>query len=76
MAQIQPQVDTSTGVAPRLLTIPAAARLLACGRTVLYEEIKAGRLRTVKRGARRLVPVAALDEYVELLEEATGAPAA
>lgn len=37
---------------------------------MLYELIRSGRLRTVKQGRRRLVPVAALTEYVESLRGA------
>jgi excisionase family DNA binding protein len=43
----------------------AAARL---SRSVLYELIRSGQLRTVKQGRRRLVPVSALAEYVARLE--------
>jgi excisionase family DNA binding protein len=43
-----------------------------CGpsRSALYELIRAGQLRTVKAGRRRLVPVAALAEYVDSLDGA------
>jgi excisionase family DNA binding protein len=37
-------------------------------RSVLYELIRSGQLRTVKQGRRRLVPVTALAEYVASLE--------
>jgi excisionase family DNA binding protein len=42
--------------------------LLSLSRSVIYEQIRAGRLRTVKQGSRRLVPHAAIAEYVALLE--------
>ena len=38
-------------------------------RTVLYEQIRAGRLRTVTQGRRRYVAAHALDDYVRLLEQ-------
>lgn len=44
----------------RLLSIPDAAQRLGIGRSLLYQEIAAGNLRTVKVGRRRLVPAAAL----------------
>jgi excisionase family DNA binding protein len=47
-----------------------AAIALRLSRSVLYELIRSGRLRTVKAGRRRLVPVAALDEYVHSLDGA------
>jgi excisionase family DNA binding protein len=40
---------------------------LRLSRSVLYELIRSGRLRTVKQGRRRLVPVSALAEYVDSL---------
>lgn len=55
--------------APELLVaVPEAARRLGIGRTTCYAEIAAGRLPSVKVGRRRLVPVAALDAYVDLLD--------
>jgi excisionase family DNA binding protein len=36
-------------------------------RSVLYEQIRAGRLRTVSQGRARLIPATAIDEYVALL---------
>lgn len=55
-----------------LYRIPEAMALLNLSRTVIYEQIRAGRLRTVKQGRARRVPEAAIAEYVALLErEAT-----
>jgi excisionase family DNA binding protein len=46
----------------RLLSIEQAARALGIGRTALYSEIWAGRVRSVKVGRRRLVPSSAVSE--------------
>ena len=46
----------------RLLSIEQAARALGIGRTALYSEIGAGRVRSVKVGRRRLVPSSAVSE--------------
>jgi len=46
----------------RLLSIAEAARALGIGRTALYSEIGAGRIRSVKVGRRRLVPSSAISE--------------
>jgi excisionase family DNA binding protein len=51
-----------------LLSVPEAAAALGLSKTMLYELIRSKRLRTVKQGRRRLVPVAALAEYVAELE--------
>ncbi|WP_439678010.1 helix-turn-helix domain-containing protein [Embleya sp. MST-111070] len=62
----------STIAPPRLepvfYRVPEAVKLLGLGRTVVYELIRTGRLRTVKEGRVRLVPVAAIAEYSALLE--------
>jgi excisionase family DNA binding protein len=48
----------------RLLSIPDAADALGIGRSRLYVEISAGRIRTVKVGRRRLVPSTAVRDYI------------
>ena len=60
-----------TSVPAVLYSVDEAASALRLSKSVLYELIRSGRLRTVKAGRRRLVPVAALSEYVASLE--TGA---
>lgn len=54
-------------VVPVLYTVGEAAEALRLSRSVIYELIRSGRLRTVKQGRRRLVPVHALEEYVTSL---------
>ncbi|ROO90902.1 excisionase family DNA binding protein [Actinocorallia herbida] len=41
---------------------------LRLSRTVVYELLRSGRLRSVKEGRTRLIPASALREYVALLE--------
>lgn len=53
---------------PVLWRVPEAMWLLNVSRSVIYEQIRSGRLRTVKVGRTRLVPDAAIDDYVRLLE--------
>lgn len=57
---------------PVLYRVPEAVRALGLSRSVVYDLIRAGRLRTVKEGRTRLVPAAALTEYVALLEREAG----
>ena len=50
-----------------LLRIDEAGRQLNLGRTVMYELIRSGRLRSVKIGKLRLIPTSALVEFVDRL---------
>lgn len=54
-------------IAPVLYRVDEAAEALRISRSVIYELIRSGQLRTVKVGRRRLVPVQALDDYVASL---------
>ena len=59
-----------TNVTALLYRVEEAAAALRLSRSVVYELIRSGQLRTVKAGRRRLVPVEALAEYVARLEAA------
>jgi predicted DNA-binding transcriptional regulator AlpA len=50
-----------------LYRIPEAMLLLSMSRSVIYEQIRARRLRTVCQGRSRLVPAGAITEYIQLL---------
>jgi excisionase family DNA binding protein len=58
----RPPVSTDP---PRLLSILEAAERVGVGRSTLYAEMGAGRLRSVKVGRRRLIPADALRSLVE-----------
>jgi excisionase family DNA binding protein len=51
-----------------LYKIPDAMRLLSLSRSVIYEQIRVGRLRVVKQGRATLVPASAITDYIALLE--------
>ena len=51
-----------------LYRIPEAMRLLSLSRSVIYKQLRLGRLRSVKEGNTRLIPAEAIAEYVALLE--------
>ncbi|HET8682140.1 MAG TPA: helix-turn-helix domain-containing protein [Micromonosporaceae bacterium] len=56
-----------------LYRVSEAMRLLSLSRTVIYQQLRTGRLRSVHEGRARLIPASAIDEYVALLErEALG----
>lgn len=52
-----------------------AAAALGVGRSLIYEEIRLGRLRTVRIGRRRLIPPEYIEQYVELLKREAEATA-
>ena len=49
----------------RLLSVAEAGSALGIGRSATYGEIAAGRLASLSIGRRRLVPAAALRQYIE-----------
>ncbi|ARF56633.1 DNA-binding protein [Streptomyces gilvosporeus] len=57
---------------PVLYRVKDAMAVLRMSKTVIYELIRAGRLRTVKEGRTRFVPASAIAEYVALLEREAG----
>lgn len=57
--------ELSNHVPARLVSVEAAAAALGIARTSCYDLISTGRLRSVTVGRRRLVPVQALDEFVQ-----------
>ena len=58
-----------------LYRIPEAMRLLSLSRSVIYHQIRAGRLRSVKVGSTRLIPADAIVDYVALLKAEADAEA-
>lgn len=52
------------GEAPLLLSVIEVCDLVGLGRTRIYEEIRSGRLRSIKVGSRRLIPRAAIDDWI------------
>lgn len=46
------------------LSIAEATRILGIGKSSLYQEIHAGRLRSFKLGTRRLIPMAAIRDWM------------
>jgi excisionase family DNA binding protein len=60
---------TQTEVPAVLYRVDEAARALRLSRSVIYELIRSGQLRSVKQGTRRLIPVSALNEYVASLAD-------
>jgi excisionase family DNA binding protein len=53
---------------PVLYRVTDATRVLSISRTVIFDQIRSRRLRSVKQGRTRLIPDSAIRAYVELLE--------
>lgn len=53
-----------TNTAPLAHRIPDACQRLGIGRSMLYELIKSGEIRTVKIGTRTLIPEADLQKVI------------
>ncbi|MDT0307634.1 helix-turn-helix domain-containing protein [Streptomyces sp. DSM 44917] len=60
--------------APQLYRVSDAVALLNLSRSVLYDLIRTGRLRTVSQGRSRRIPAKAIREYVALLEREAERP--
>jgi excisionase family DNA binding protein len=61
-------MNSATTLSDRALyTVPEAMAMLNLSRTVIYEQIRSGRLLTVTQGRRRLVPASSMRAYVDLL---------
>ena len=54
-----------TAVVRKALSVEKAAQMLSISRSMGFKLIRSGELRSVKAGTRRLVPVAAVDEFIE-----------
>jgi excisionase family DNA binding protein len=52
-------------VTPVLLSVEEAARCLSVGRSEVFAMIREGRIRSIKRGRRRLIPKSELDRFVQ-----------
>jgi excisionase family DNA binding protein len=58
--EVRAEAEAATGTPDRLYSVTEAAELLRVGRSTVYQEVAAGRLRSLKVGRRRLVPSSAL----------------
>jgi excisionase family DNA binding protein len=63
------KTNSKAGAPSRLLSVVEAARELGIGRSLLYELLAAGALRSAKIGRRRLIPRDAIDEFIASLAQ-------
>lgn len=77
LAYVKETTSTRTNPAPVLaVSVSEAARRLGLGRTTCFGLVRNGALRSLKVGARRIVPVSAIDEFLDRTfadEKGTGA---
>ena len=59
----------------QLYRVKDAMRLLNLSRTVIYDLLRTGRLRSVQQGRARLITAEAIREYIALLENEAEATA-
>lgn len=71
----RPDASGSETAGKALYRVPEAMRLLSLSRSVIYRQIRLGRLRSVKEGTARLIPADAISDYVALLEAESEAEA-
>jgi excisionase family DNA binding protein len=64
LAAVKEEAAPVVGAPDRLLDIESASAMLGIGRSRLYAEIGAGRLRSIKVGRRRLVPAGAIADFI------------
>jgi hypothetical protein len=61
--------ESALATEPRMYTIPDLVRMLRLSRSVLYEDIRAKKLRVIHRGRSTRATDAAVREYIALLEK-------
>lgn len=52
----------------QLYRVADAMVILSMSRSIIYEQIRSGRLRSVTQGRRRLIPASGIADYIALLE--------
>lgn len=55
-------------ISRELYRVTEAMALLSLSRSVIYEQLRCGRLRSVHVGRTRLIPATAIADYIALLE--------
>jgi excisionase family DNA binding protein len=64
-AQTPGKQQLASQTEPLLVRVEEAARLLCLSRSTIYEMLESGELPSVRRGAARRIPIAALHTWVE-----------
>lgn len=62
--ELRQEAQAGSRAPDRLLDIESASAALSLGRSLVYAEISAGRLRSIKCRRRRLIPASAIADYI------------
>ncbi len=62
-------MNPSEARSKQLYRVKDAMIVLSMSRSVIYEQIRSGRLRSVTQGRTRLIPASAIADYIALLEQ-------
>ncbi|MGD0862503.1 MAG: excisionase family DNA-binding protein [Candidatus Limnocylindrales bacterium] len=65
LAAVRAEAAATEAAPDRLLSVGQAAAMLGLGRSALYGQLEAGRLRSLRVGRRRLVPAGAVRDFIE-----------
>lgn len=69
--------EANRSTLPRcLLTVEEAAETLGMGRTATFEQVRLGRLKSVRVGRSRRIPIDYIDDFVALLKSEADAESA
>jgi excisionase family DNA binding protein len=60
------KVSSRDKLEPLAVSVGEAARLAGVSRTMLYQALRSGGLKSVKIGSRRLITIEALDAWLQL----------
>jgi len=63
--EVRTEAAADPRVPDRLLSVTEASHELGIGRSALYAELGAGRVRSIKIGRRRVIPSSAIRDRVE-----------
>lgn len=62
--EVRAELTPVGSIPDRLMSIDEASAALSLGRSLLYRELQAGRLRSCKVGRRRLISGGAIADYI------------
>lgn len=65
LAAVGQNQPTQTSAPVTMLTVAETAEMLRCSESLIYAQLKDGRLRGVRVGRRRLIPMAEINRLID-----------